>query len=418
MPPKVLISGASIAGPALAFWLQRYGFDVTIVEKAPAIRQGGYRVDLRGQAVEVVARMGLLDDIRRHHTALKGFSLVNGKGHRYVDLNDPNLFGMRRQEDIEIMRGHLAEILYQSTKDKVTYLFDNSVTSVEDAGDHVDVTFRNGAWDSYDYVIGADGLHSAVRRLTFGPDSCFLHHLGFNLCIFSVPNDQELDHWELLYPLVQKGINVFSTHGAADATAFFLFRAPASPLLLRDIEGQKELLLENFFDEGPAIRQLLSHMDSAPDLYFDNVSQVRMPMLYNGRIVLLGDAGYCPSPASGQGTSLALVGAYILAGEMAKRAGDHLGAFSAYQHIMEPFIDQNQRLAETALKGMIPSSKLQLQLQNFMLRLLLMLPGKERMLRGFFKGMQEAVDRAARGIDLPDYSSLVKNVRTTSLRPL
>ncbi|HVU57154.1 MAG TPA: FAD-dependent monooxygenase [Puia sp.] len=417
MPPKVLISGASIAGPALAFWLQRYGFDVTIVEKAPSIRKGGYRIDLRGKAIDVAARMGLLDDIRRHHTTLKGSSLVNGKGRRYVDLNDPNLFGMRRPEDVEIMRGHLTEILYAATKDKVTYLFNNSVTSVEDAGDHVDVAFRNGAWDSYDYVIGADGLHSAVRRLAFGPDSDFIHHLGFNLCIFSVPNDQRLDRWELLYPLVQKGINVFSTHGAADAMAFFLFRAPASPLLHRDAEAQKQTLLDNFFDEGPAVRQLLSHMDSASDLYFDNVSQVRMPMLYNGRIALLGDAGYCPSPASGQGTSLALVGAYILAGEMAKKAGDHPGAFAAYQRIMEPFIYQNQQLAETALKGMIPSSKLQLQFQNFMLRLLLQLPGKERVFRGFFSKMQEAVSRAAQGIDLPDYASLVKNVRKTDLRP-
>ncbi|HEY4209146.1 MAG TPA: FAD-dependent monooxygenase [Puia sp.] len=408
MPPKVLISGASIAGPALAFWLQRYGFDVTVVEKTPAIRPGGYRIDLRGKAVEVAARMGLLDDIRQHHTALKGSSLVNGKGRRYTELGDPNLFGMRRPEDVELMRGHLAHILYQATKDKVTYLFDSAVTSVEESGDRVDVTFKNGAWDSYDYVVGADGLHSAVRRLTFGPDSSFLQHLGFNLCIFSVPNDQHLDHWELLYPMVQKGINVFSTHASADATAFFLFRAPASPLLHRDIEGQKQLLLDNFFNEGPAVRRLLSQMDSASDLYYDNVSQVHMPQLYKGRVVLLGDAGYCPSPASGQGTSLAMVGAYVLAGEMAKKAGDYLGAFAAYQQMMQPFIDQNQQLAETALKGMIPSSRLQLQFQNFMLRLLLHLPGKEKMLRVFFKKMQEAVNKAAQAIDLPNYAALVK----------
>jgi 2-polyprenyl-6-methoxyphenol hydroxylase-like FAD-dependent oxidoreductase len=409
MPPKVLISGASIAGPALAFWLQRYGFAVTVVEKAPSIRKGGYRIDIRGRAVEVTARMGLLEDIRCHHTALKGSSLVDGNGHRYVEFDDPDLFGMRRPDDVEIMRGQLTEILYQSTKDKVNYIFDNSVISVDDADDGVEVTFRNGAWDSYDYVIGADGLHSAVRRLIFGPDRAFIRDLGFNLCIYSVPNDDRLDHWELLYPLVQKGINVFSTHGATNATAFFLYRAPAPGPLHFDTEGQKKLLLDSFKKEGPAVRNLLSHIDSAPDLYFDVVSQVRMPMLYNGRVALLGDAGYCPSPASGQGTGLALIGAYILAGEMAMRVGDHRGAFSSYQSIMQPFIDQNQRLAETALKGMIPRSKLQLHFQKFILRLMMRIPGKKRIFRGFFKSIQQAVDRAALGINLPDYHALLND---------
>jgi 2-polyprenyl-6-methoxyphenol hydroxylase-like FAD-dependent oxidoreductase len=406
MAPKVLISGASIAGPALAFWLQRYGFAVSVVEKAASIRKGGYRIDIRGRAVEVAARMGLLDEIRRHHTALKGCSLVDGNGRRYVEFDNPDLFGMRRPEDVEMMRGHLTEILYECTKDKVTYLFDDCITSLDEIDGHVEVTFKNGSWGEYDYVIGADGLRSAVRRLVFGPDSSFIRDLGFNLCIFSTPNDEQLDHWELLYPMLHKGINVFSAHGATAATAFFLYRGSASSLLYYDTEGQKKLLFDRFSKEGPAVQKLLSSMGSASDLYFDHVSLVSMPMLYNGRVALLGDAGYCPSPASGQGTSLALVGAYILAGEMAMSAGDHQAAFSSYQTIMKPFIDQNQRLAETALNGMIPRSKAQLQFQKIMLRLLMTVPGKEKIFRGFFKNMQKTVDRAANGIDLPDYSSL------------
>ena len=399
---RVLISGAGIAGPALAFWLHRYGFEVTVVERAPSVRRGGYRVDLRGRAVDVAARMGLLSEIRRERTALRGSTIMNRKGKSYIELDNPDLFGMRRPGDVELLRGDLASILYEATKQNTTYLFGNSITSIEDREDDALVTFRDGSRETFDYVIGADGVHSTVRKIVFGPEEQFLKPLGYNLSTFTLPNDYELNRWEVTFPSVQKGVNVYSAHETEEAHAFFLFRSNGEAVHYQDVARQKECVFEAFSEEGPDVNHLLSHLDNAKDFYFDSLCQVRMTRLYKGRTVLLGDAGYCPSPSSGQGTSLALVGAYVLAGELAK--GNHTRAFASYQQAMQPYIDLNQELALTVIKEMIPSSSFQLRFQTFMLRLLLKLPNRERVIRGFLKKTQDAVNRAADGIQLPDYN--------------
>jgi len=409
---NILISGASIAGPALAWWLNKYDFNVTIVEKAPTLREGGYRVDIRGAAADIIDRMGLMPEIRKAGTALKGSSLVNKKGKTVLELDDPNIFGMRQENDAEIMRGDLANILYRATQHTTEYIFDESITGIFQTGKDVTVTFKNSAPRTFDLVVGADGLHSNVRNIVFGGDHSFVKDLGYYVSICTIPNHFKLDHREISYPSAGKLINVYSTHRQQEAKALFMFAASPIKYNYHDIVQQKNILATHFKDAGWETEKLIQHMHSANDFYFDSVSQVQMDTLSKSRVVLLGDAGYCPSPASGQGTSMALVGAYVLAGELAAANSDHFTAFLKYEWEMKGFIRKNQQLGITVLKEMIPKSKMQLWFQNTILRLLAHSPWKDKVLKGMLGKIQSDVDDAANAIELKDYAqteALVSN---------
>ncbi|MBB6126189.1 FAD-dependent monooxygenase [Mucilaginibacter lappiensis] len=400
---NILISGASIASPALAYWLNQYGFNVTVVEKAPELRKGGYRIDLRGVATDVAQRMGILNQVKELNTAMRGSSMINADGKRYADLNDPNIFGMRQDGDVEIMRGELSGILYAETKDQTEYIFDNSVTTLTQTNECVTVTFKNGEQREFDLVVAADGLRSNVRGLAFDQEKISVNHLGYFVSVFTIPNYFNLDHWELNYPAVDKIVNIYSTGKNREAKVLLMFAAITIEYDHRDVAQQKQIVIDHFKDEGPAISKILDAIHDTTDFYFDAISQVKAENLSNGRVVLLGDAGYCPSPASGQGSSLAFVGAYILAGELAASYGNHQAAFANYESQMRWFVKANQQLGVTVLKDMVPKSKKQLWLQTTMLRLMLKLPGKEKILKNFLKEMQRSVDEAANAIELKNY---------------
>jgi 2-polyprenyl-6-methoxyphenol hydroxylase-like FAD-dependent oxidoreductase len=391
MTKNILISGASIAGPALAFWLHHYGFRATVVERAPSLREGGYKVDIRGVAVDVVRRMGLLAEVHAASTDMRGAAFVNKRGKELATL-DADTFGFRHGDDTEILRGDLAQILYSATRDDTEYVFGDWITGLDERADGIHVTFAHGAPRRFDLVVGADGLHSGVRALAFGPEEDFLRRFDAYISIATVPNTQQLDRWELLHSAAAgKMVNVYSTARADDAKAAFWFTAPPLTYDRRDVDGQKDLVADQFAGLGWEIPALLDAMRDADDFYFDPVCQIVMDHLSAGRVTLLGDAGYCASPASGQGTSLALVGAYVLAGELAASDGFEV-ALSQYESEMRPYIEKNQALAKTALRGIIPQSRAFAWFTTRMIKLMPYLPGRNRVLEQMARPIREAAN--------------------------
>ncbi|MFF4421389.1 FAD-dependent monooxygenase [Streptomyces sp. NPDC001549] len=395
---RVLISGAGIAGTALAYWLRAHGFRPTVVERAPAIRDGGYKVDIRGAALDVVTRMGLREEIRKLRTDVRGGSIVNAAGKRVASM-DGDTFGGRQGEDAEILRGDLNRLLYESAEGEVEYLFGDAVAAVDNGDAHATVTFESGRVEEYDLVVGADGLHSATRALAFGDEARFVHDLGHYVCVFSVPNHLGLDRWELTYVGPGRTALTYSTARDDGAKAMFLFASGPLECDRRDRARQQRLLAEAYAAEGWEVPRLLDGMDGAPDFYFDSLSQVRMDRWSTGRVVLLGDAAYCASPASGQGTSLALVGAYVLAGELAAAGGGQAAALAAYEREMRPFVERNQKLGPANIKRMVLRSAGQVRVSMAVLSLLGRLPGRDRLMA---KAV-EPIHRAANAIALKRY---------------
>ena len=394
---NVLISGASIAGPALGYWLQRYGFRVTIVERAPALRPGGYAVDVRGAGLDVLKRMDLSDAARRENTDTLATSFVDENGKRAATMDRG--FGVADANDVEIMRGDLARILYEATREHVTYVFSDAISALEESADGVRVSFNVRPAETFDMVIGADGVHSHVRRLAFGDEAQFMHTLGSYMAIFSAPNHLELDRWQLIYNQPGRVVSIKTARGNAIVTVAAFFSSAPLTYDYRDLEQQKRLTAAAYADAGWELPRLLSAMQQAPDFYFDSTCQIRMPRWSQGRVTLVGDACCCPSPLSGQGTGLALVGSYVLAGELANAAGDHTTAFANYERVMRPFAERNQAGAEGIAKGFAPQTPREIRRRNFALKVMNFLPGKDFM----FKMAARAAAESAKSITLSDY---------------
>ncbi|THV42852.1 FAD-dependent monooxygenase [Glycomyces buryatensis] len=394
---RVLISGASIAGTTAAYWLHRHGFTPTVIERAPAIREGGYKIDIRGAALDVVSRMDLLEEVRRHPTEVKNATIVDARGRKVASL-DADGAGGREIEDAEIMRGDLNRIIYEATKADVEYRFEESISAIEVGDDSVKVDFESGSAEEFDLVIGADGAHSNTRSLAFGPETDYLHDLGYYVAIFSVPNHLGLDREELTYVGPGRTALTYSTAGDTGAKAMFMFASDPLEYDHRDRNRQQRLLSEAYAGEGWEVPKFLEAMADAPDFYFDSISQIRMDKWSNGRVALVGDAAYCASPASGQGTSLALVGAYVLAGEIAAAGGDTSG-FEAYERQLGHFVSVNQKLGPSNIKQMVLRSKMQVRMAMTFMSLMSRMPGKDRMTAKIV----ETIHQAATAITLKDY---------------
>ncbi|MFC4910669.1 FAD-dependent monooxygenase [Actinomadura gamaensis] len=345
---KVLISGASIAGPTLAYWLDRYGFEVTVVERADGFRPGGQAIDVRGSALGVAERMGVLDEIRAHATDLRGMSLVDGDGNELHRAEDRTLSGgLLDSPDVEILRDDLSDIIVKAAGDRIEYIFGDSATALEDGPDGVRVTFRNAAPRTFDLVVGADGVHSTTRRMLFGEDTGFTPLGSAGMAVWSMPNVLGMDRWQtgcFGRTDTTTGAMVMTVRGNTELRAYAMLgrRAGAFP---RDPAEQKRLVAERLADVGWEAPRMVEYMWDAPDFHFDTLAQIHLDRWSKGRVVLLGDAGYCGSPASGQGTSMAMVGAYVLAGELEQADGDHGKAFAAYETELRDWVKANQAFA-------------------------------------------------------------------------
>jgi 2-polyprenyl-6-methoxyphenol hydroxylase-like FAD-dependent oxidoreductase len=249
-------------------------------------------------------------------------------------------------DDIELLRDDLTTMVFEAGDSGTEYLFDDAITTLTQDGDGVNVAFGHHAPRRFDLVIGADGLHSGVRRLVFGPESEFIHFLGGYLAIFTIENFLGLDHWQTYHTPGDALVGVYSTRQNTEARAMLLFRSEKLDFDYRDLEQQKKILAERYADVGWETPRLLAAMWDAPDFYFDSLSQARLDRWSNGRVVLAGDAGYCASPRSGLGTTMALVGGYVLAGELAGNHSDHSVAFARYQQIMGGYVHRIQQVAQ------------------------------------------------------------------------
>lgn len=334
---NILISGAGVAGLSAALDLTSRGHRVTVVEYASHFRVNGSPIDIRGDALEIADTMGLLTRIRESRvrtTELGRFVNSDGATVARVPVEEMSDSG----GDIEIAREDLAHILVDVLPSTTTIRFRDSVDSLADDGDGVDVHFISGRTERFDLVLGADGLHSVVRRLTFGPERDYLRHLGLYIGLADLPGGAQPDRLNSVYN--------FPDHMVAIArykdTAFtsFIFRSGLIDYDYHDIDVQKKILIDAFADHTEwKIPQLLDAVRADPELYFDSVSQIHMPTWHRGRIALVGDAAHCAALLSGRGTSLALTGAHFLAEELERSGGDHTVAFERYAARQRPYVE-------------------------------------------------------------------------------
>ncbi|MBV8180185.1 MAG: FAD-dependent monooxygenase [Mycobacterium sp.] len=365
MPFDILINGGGIAGPCLAFWLTRQGHAVTITEQARQLRTGGQAVDFRGPSLVVLDKMGLLAAVRASATQMGPLILVDERGKEVGRLPAEVISG-----ELEIFWGDLARILYEAVREDVNYRFGVRLTALEDNGERVDVTFSDASTGSYHLVIGADGLHSGVRGLVFGPEERYVTQLGQCFGFFDIENRLLLDHCGMACPVSGRTAVLQATDPDKPARASFYLTDPQLDFDYRDTERNKRLFTERFAGMGWEAPNLLDALNEAPEVYFDSIAQVHLDSYSRGRVCLIGDAAWCASPRSGMGTSLAVVGAYVLAHELRAAGDDHTAAFAGYQRLLAPYVARSQKLAIDTLKTDRFSSGWRARLRNIGLRLL------------------------------------------------
>jgi len=370
---RILISGAGIAGPTLAYWLTHYGFTPTVVEAAPHLRTGGYIIDFWGAGFDIANRMGLLSEIRERGYMVREVRVVDRSDKRVVGFSTDAFSRTMGGRFVSLPRGDLAELIFHKIEGSVETIFGDRVEGLEQNERCVKVTFANGGEREFDLVVGADGLHSRVRELVFGQASGFEKYLGYKVAVFGVDHYRPRD--ELVYVMyteVNQQVTRFAMRG--DRTVFlFVFRdedvgRPES------VNAQKNLLRMRFGGSGWECPQILDALDASDDLYFDCVSQIRMQhdrgLWTRGRVTLVGDAAFCVSFLAGQGSALAMVAAYILAGELHRTQGDYTEALQRYQTLFWPFVSIKQKAALRFAGFFAPNSKGALFLRNLVLRLM------------------------------------------------
>lgn len=371
---RVLISGAGIAGPTLAYWLAHYGLEPTIVEKAPKLRTAGYIVDFWGLGFDIADRMGLLPEIRRKGYMVRDVRIVDPTGKRIAGFPAEAVARVAQGRYISLARGDLAASIFGAIEGKVESIFNDSVARIEQTAQGVQVTFETGTVRDFDLVIGADGLHSRVRGLVFGPQSQFEKYLGYKVAAFEVQGYRPRD--ELVYVMyseVGQQVGRFAMRGDRSMFLFIFADSEFGGTPIGDIQAQT-LLQKRFGNSGWECPQILDALDATNDLYFDRVSQIRMGAQTgswtHGRVTLVGDAAFCVSLLAGQGSALAMVAAYILAGELHRAGSDYAAALGRYQERFDSFVLKKQKGALRFAGTFAPTSKLSMFIRNQVMDLL------------------------------------------------
>jgi 2-polyprenyl-6-methoxyphenol hydroxylase-like FAD-dependent oxidoreductase len=367
---RVLVCGAGIAGPTLAYWLTHFGFETTLVEKAPALRTGGYIIDFWGTGFEIAERMGLLPELQRAGYVVQEVKVLDGAGRRVAGFPASVFVPATNGRYLSLPRGELSAAIFRAIEGRVETIFGDSPSRLDETGAGVQVTFEHGAARNFDLVIGADGLHSRVRELVFGAESQYEKYLGIKAAAFAIDGYQPRD--ELTYVLITEVGRQIARFAMRDGRTMFLFTF-ADPNRENTL-APKALLRDRFASSGGECPRILDALDSAPDFYFDRVSQIRMNpqegLWTRGRVTLIGDAASCISLLGGEGSGMAMIAAYILAGELHRAGGNYAEAFRRYQERFAPFVQAKQNTAARFAGTFAPKSALSLFFRNRIFNLL------------------------------------------------
>ena len=368
-----MISGAGIAGPTLAYWLAHYGIQSTIVESAAKLRTGGYIIDFWGAGFEIAERMGLADELRSKGYMLREVRVVDANGKRLASFPAESFARIAQGRYLSLPRGELAASIFGKLGSDVETIFGDSIAGIEQNDKCVRATFESGSEREFDLVVGADGLHSRVRKVVFGEENRFEKYLGIKAAAFEAEGYRPRD--ELVYVMyTQVGQQIARFSMRDDRTMFFVTFADDDPAIPANPEAQKELLRKRFSSSGWESPQILQALEKSGDLYFDRVSQIKMDsrqgLWSEGRVTLAGDAAFCISLLGGQGSALAMVAAYILAGQLHRAQGDYAAAFARYQALFGPFIRKKQKAALGFAGTFAPKSKFSLFVRNQMFNLM------------------------------------------------
>jgi 2-polyprenyl-6-methoxyphenol hydroxylase-like FAD-dependent oxidoreductase len=358
---SVLISGLGIAGPTLAYWLKKAGIETTVVERAPRLRSGGYVIDFWGLGYEIAERMGLSDEINRAGYHIREMRIVNAKGDRISGFGTKVFGELTGGRYITIGRSDLSRLLYQTIKNDAEIVFGDEIIGLQEKPDSVQVTFKRGGQRSFDLVIGADGLHSTVRRLVFGSQERFEKPLGYIVAAFEARGYRPRD--EDTYVTYCRPGRMLGRVALSDNRTLFLF-VFATDINRRSERPLKATLRDEFGDGKWETSRIIIELERTQDIYFDRVSQIKMPTWSSGRVALVGDAAFCVSLMAGQGAALAMTAAYVLAGELSKSGKQHEKAFYNYEHLLRPFIESKQEGAARFASAFAPKTRWGLFLRN------------------------------------------------------
>jgi 2-polyprenyl-6-methoxyphenol hydroxylase-like FAD-dependent oxidoreductase len=389
----ILISGAGIAGPALAYWLAAAGFEPTLVERAPALRSGGYVVDFWGLGYDIAEKMGILGELNRIGYHIRELRIVDERSRRVAGFGTSVFRELTGGRFVTLARSDLSRVLYERIKDKTEAIFGDEIIRLDEAPDHVEVEFGKNGMRRFDLVIGTDGLHSKVRSLVFGPQAQFETDLGYRVAAFEAHGYRPRD--EDIYVIYSEPGRMLGRVTLRDDRSLFLFvfvddtNEPAIP----ELSAQKNILHRHFGGGQWECGKILAELDRTNDLYFDRISQIKMPCWSKGRVALLGDAAFCVSLLAGQGSALAMTAAYVLAGELCQAAGRHDEAFAKYESLLRPYIGVKQKGAERFAGAFAPRTEWGLAFRNLVIRLSAV-PGVARLAFG-----REIIDR----LDVPDH---------------